>query len=172
MTKKGGDRLYQRKKLWLSIFGVLSAAMMALIFYFSAFPAEESQEMSDGVLALLVRVCGIFAPTEEKRAALTALLALYLRKAAHFTEYTLLGCFLTLFFAGTQKTIPRAVLPALLVGIPYAGTDEWHQLFIAGRSGEWRDVLIDAAGVAFGAALACVVLSLILRAKQKRQTPV
>ncbi|MFP3514028.1 VanZ family protein, partial [Peribacillus sp. SIMBA_075] len=32
----------------------------------------------------------------------------------------------------------------------YAATDEVHQLFIPGRSGEARDVLIDSTGAAAG----------------------
>src|SRR5262245_53710141 len=48
-----------------------------------------------------------------------------LRKCAHVTEYAILG-FLLLRAIGRE-------LPALLVGIAYAATDEIHQHFVAGR---------------------------------------
>ena len=140
--------VYQNKKRCLAVFGVFSAVVMVMIFYFSSQPAEESLDTSNGLLGFLLSVLGPLMRTEEQRAALTGMLQASIRKAAHFTEYTVLGFFLTLFFAGTNKTLPRAVFPALLVGIPYAGTDEWHQTFVDGRSGELRDILIDAAGIA------------------------
>jgi hypothetical protein len=50
-----------------------------------------------------------------------------LRKCAHVTEYAILG-FLLLRAIGRE-------LPALLLGIAYAATDEFHQHFVAGRHG-------------------------------------
>ena len=41
-------------------------------------------------------------------------------------------------------------LIAWAVGAAYAVTDEFHQLFVAGRSCEVRDMCIDAAGVLCG----------------------
>ena len=41
-------------------------------------------------------------------------------------------------------------LIARAVGAAYAVTDEFHQLFVAGRSCEVRDMCIDAAGVLCG----------------------
>src|SRR5215211_4858659 len=66
---------------------------------------------------------------------------LVLRKLAHVTEYAILGFLLA-------RAVP--LTPALLIGIAYAFTDEFHQTFVAGREGAPRDVAIDAAGVAIG----------------------
>jgi VanZ family protein len=68
-----------------------------------------------------------------------------LRKFAHVTEYAILG-FLLL------RAIGREV-PALLVGIAYAATDELHQHFVAGRHGSPVDVLIDTVGLLIGTVL-------------------
>ena len=43
----------------------------------------------------------------------------------------------------------------------YACTDEFHQLFIAGRSGEFMDVMIDTMGVLNGALLALLIIKII-----------
>lgn len=66
---------------------------------------------------------------------------LVLRKLAHFAEYAILGALLA-----------RAVaaLPAWVLGVLYAVSDEVHQSFVAGREGAVRDVAIDAAGVLVG----------------------
>ena len=68
-----------------------------------------------------------------------------LRKGAHVTEYAILG-FLLLRAIGRE-------LPALLVGIAYAATDEFHQHFVAGRHGSPVDVLIDTVGLLIGIVL-------------------
>ena len=65
-----------------------------------------------------------------------------LRKAAHMTEYAILGALLV-------RALGRE-LPALVAGIAYAVTDEIHQSFVEGRHGSPFDVALDAIGVAVG----------------------
>ena len=80
------------------------------------------------------------------------------RKCAHFTEYLLLGGSAMLMFSEVRLS----GLLAWAVGAAYAVTDEFHQLFVVGRSCEVRDMCIDAAGVL------CGVLVIVLW-KRKRQ---
>jgi VanZ family protein len=72
---------------------------------------------------------------------------LYLRKAAHMTEYALL--FVQLLRALNWRW---PLLAAGLV-IAYSATDEWHQTTVEGRHGTPVDVLIDGVGVAVAATL-------------------
>jgi VanZ family protein len=67
---------------------------------------------------------------------------LVLRKTAHAAEFAVLGLLLA-------RAVGRE-LPALLLGIVYAVTDEVHQSFVPGRLGSVWDVLLDSVGVAFG----------------------
>lgn len=67
---------------------------------------------------------------------------LVLRKAAHVTEYAILGALLL-------RALGRTV-PAFALGVAYAVSDEVHQSFVAGRRGALVDVLIDAVGVGLG----------------------
>jgi VanZ family protein len=67
---------------------------------------------------------------------------LLLRKAAHMTEYAILGALLL-------RALGRE-LPAFLVGVAYAATDEIHQHFVEGRHASALDVALDAVGVAVG----------------------
>jgi VanZ family protein len=65
-----------------------------------------------------------------------------LRKAAHMTEYAILGALLL-------RALGRE-LPALLVGVAYAVSDEIHQHFVEGRHASAIDVALDSVGVAVG----------------------
>jgi VanZ family protein len=65
-----------------------------------------------------------------------------LRKAAHATEYAVLGLLLV-----------RALLreaPALALGVLYAASDELHQAFVRGRHGSPVDVALDTIGLLVG----------------------
>ena len=39
---------------------------------------------------------------------------------------------------------------SIMLGLVYAASDEIHQLYVPGRAGQFRDVLIDSAGVLLG----------------------
>jgi len=68
------------------------------------------------------------------------------RKIAHAGIYALLcACWWRVAIA-LGVPVPRAVAVALLVSIAYGISDEWHQSFVAGRSGSGLDVVIDAVG--------------------------
>ncbi|MEF2639337.1 MAG: VanZ family protein, partial [Lachnospiraceae bacterium] len=51
----------------------------------------------------------------------------------------------------------RILIPFAL-GVLYAASDEFHQLFVPGRSGQVRDVCIDSSGVMIGILLLTLVL--------------
>jgi VanZ family protein len=69
------------------------------------------------------------------------------RKLVHAAAYGLLWW---LWFRALGTRNP---LPAVLVTLAYAATDEYHQTFVEGRHGTPVDVVIDAAGVALAVAL-------------------
>lgn len=48
-----------------------------------------------------------------------------------------------------------------LTGALYAASDEFHQLFVPGRSGQISDVLLDSAGVCFGVLLGMLFWRLV-----------
>jgi len=74
---------------------------------------------------------------------------LILRKAAHLTEFAILGALLV--------RATRREVPAFTLGIAYAVSDEIHQSFVAGRVGSPLDVSIDALGLLAGIVLLQVV---------------
>ena len=75
-----------------------------------------------------------------------------MRKAAHVTEYAILAALLLRAIRGDrpQLRLASAAL-AVALAITWAALDEYHQSFVASRTGSAGDVLIDAAGAIVGA---------------------
>jgi VanZ family protein len=69
------------------------------------------------------------------------------RKLVHASEYALL-CFLWWRALRTVMDRVQALVPALVIAVAYAATDEVHQRFVPGRHSTWVDVLIDSMGAA------------------------
>lgn len=152
----------------------LTLAMMLIIFFFSTETAERSDATSGQVA---ITVISITHPDFEqmdktKQKSIYDNVQFYVRKAAHFTEYAVLGLLLRLCLEswfGKRKWLFPAAWAA---GTIYAGTDELHQILTDGRSGQWTDVLIDSSGVFTGVLIAAMILWLIRRntGKRKEQT--
>jgi VanZ family protein len=70
----------------------------------------------------------------------------------HASEYALL-CFLWWRALRTVMDRVSALVPALVIAVAYAATDELHQRFVSGRHSTWVDVLIDSLGAALAALL-------------------
>lgn len=77
------------------------------------------------------------------------------RKAAHFSEFALLGI---LGVQCMRQYTGRCMLPTLFTGLLTALTDETIQLLVEGRSGQVSDVWIDFAGCCCRAVALKVVL--------------
>ena len=127
---------------------ILLILWMILIFCFSNQKADNSSKLSDGVI---VKVASIFVKddlTKDKKNELIDKYTFIVRKIAHFSIYLILGIFS--FNLISSYDIKNIVLYSLLICIVYASADEFHQLFVMGRSCEVRDVLIDTLGSLIG----------------------
>lgn len=69
-----------------------------------------------------------------------------LRKIAHVLEYAVLAALL----ARAWPQRKYLFWEAFAVAVFYAASDEFHQLFVIGRDGSLRDVLIDSIGAFLG----------------------
>lgn len=139
-----------------------AAGLMALIFYFSAMPGEQSGALSSPWAARIVRAVVDVLAGVSGQDALRDLASdsqvlqaaeVVIRKSAHMAEYALLGAALCFGFwiNGYRKTVCHAFhLPAQFAAFLYAATDELHQLYVPGRTGKWSDVLVDSAGACIG----------------------
>lgn len=129
---KQNRKLYYLKWLLLIIW-------MAVIFNFSNDPAVVSDEKSGFVLTIFNSL-GL-----DLNSIFGTLANFIVRKMGHFTEFFILYVFLynVLKESFSKK---RALIMALVCTFLYACSDEFHQIFIPGREGRLRDVLIDTSG--------------------------
>lgn len=133
----------------------------------SANTGDVSQGMSDGLIARVASALhpGFSQLAADEQARVIELWSFPVRKAAHFSEYALLG--VLALNAAVQvarlrgRDEPRWALfvAALAFCVLFAAGDEFHQLFVDGRSGQVRDVVIDSCGAAVGALVAKAVLA-------------
>jgi VanZ family protein len=85
------------------------------------------------------------------------ILSYLIRKTAHLTEYAILG----ILTNNMIKNNNIKLYIGLLICIIYAISDEIHQLFVEGRSGQISDVLVDFTGSIVGICLFFVVINRI-----------
>ena len=72
------------------------------------------------------------------------------RKTAHAMEYAVLGLLTAGAFIDRRTSIRAGILVPWCIATAYAASDEIHQLFVPGRSGQVSDVILDSAGVLAG----------------------
>lgn len=114
---------------------------MGLIFWFSAQVGTTSQGMSNHILELLD---SLFPAHSMQGSRVLETVSFLVRKAAHMIEYAVLAIFFVLYLKETEKR--NYILMAFIGVFLYACSDEFHQVFVQGRSGQWRDVGIDMLG--------------------------
>ncbi len=153
------DSLKSKKRKRLIVFlWLLVLAVAAMIFYFSSQNGEESEKTSTGLAVFVLRllVPGFDGMSSAEQAAYFDGLTFFVRKAAHFTEFAMLGASLRLLFHALA--LRRATWIAWGAGTLYACTDELHQVFVDGRGPMLQDVCIDSAGVLAAALLVTLLL--------------
>ena len=120
------------------ILSILILQNLAQIRGNSMLTGLSSEAVSGGILAFL----GRFLPVLLTEAGHTLL-----RKAAHFSEFALLG----LLFCGRHRLAKQGTPPHLMgFGLAVACIDETIQIFTPGRASSLIDVWIDASGFALG----------------------
>lgn len=117
---------------------------MIVIFCFSHQSASQSSNLSSGILGYIIDII----KNSLNIAINEDLLHTVIRKGAHFTEYLILAVFV--MFGLTKNNVSKPFLKSVLICSLYAMTDEFHQLFVAGRSGRVFDVMVDTSGAALG----------------------
>lgn len=138
----------------------LTILWMILIFMFSAKDADHSHQDSLGVGKMIGRI--LYSDFENwsdtDQELFVSKIEYPIRKCAHASEYAVLGVLLfnTLRYYGVLRYL---FMLAWTGATLYACTDEFHQLFVQGRSGQVMDVMIDSMGALFG----IVVIKLILK---------
>ncbi|MGD6776404.1 VanZ family protein [Sutcliffiella horikoshii] len=144
---------FQKKVVAVLSWGLV-VTWMALIFFLSAQHGEQSAGLSGGITEWVNEVVEQVVPAAEFQ---IDEISFFVRKNAHFFAYLLLAI-LTLNAvrrSGGRDWISMGV--AFIVSVLYAISDEVHQLFVPGRSGQVSDVLLDSMGALAGIALYAII---------------
>ncbi|HJF40579.1 VanZ family protein [Thomasclavelia spiroformis] len=109
---------------------------MIFIFIMSHTNGNDSSNQSNFIAQIILRFINVDLN----------ILTFIIRKIAHMCEYAIL--FLLIYY-GLHKAIKYQykLLISLIISILYACSDEFHQIFISGRSGQFKDVIIDTTGM-------------------------
>lgn len=132
---------------------VLTIGWMILIFCFSSQNGLASSKNSDGLSGWIVRHVLEMGPTEAGETVWKQCLSVAsycVRKVAHMTEYAVLSALLSLLLRTYAHPLWRHCMIGFLGAVVYAASDEFHQLFVSGRSGQMLDVGIDSMGAFAG----------------------
>ena len=127
---------------------ILLILWMMIIFAFSNQKAVDSSNLSSGLIdRTVVKVYKVFYGdiSKEKEEVIIEKYSYPIRKLAHYSLYFILGI-LSFLVIVDYKNNKKLILYSMFICFLYACTDELHQLFIAGRSAEIKDVLIDSFG--------------------------
>ena len=161
----------KRKRVIASIFVII---WMGVIFAYSAQTGGESSTTSMSASYRLVEATGRALGANWQDSEILSMAVQIegvIRKLAHMIEYAILSVSVAYAleiqyrFEPTKRSWLIRMAGTLLLCFVYAITDEIHQLFVPGRHGAVRDVLIDS----LGALVAFIILNLIIMIKEKKK---
>ena len=153
-----------------SIFAVLVVIWMLFIFSMSSQNGEVSSNTSGNSIKVVLSIVPKFREQpKEVQDNIVESLQLIGRKSGHFIGYMMLGV-LSMLLLLKFKNINKKPLFAFSICVIYAISDEIHQLFVPGRTGQLTDVIIDSCGSIVGIAIVLVFIKLlqIKRNRKKR----
>ena len=162
--------MFHKSKHLRIILWLIVIFLMGLICFFSAQTADNSHQTSGRVIRwLLLHLDESFSSLSlEEQLTHMESWSFAVRKAAHALLFATLGFFL---LAALSVDLPpnKSFVIAQGLGTLWGILDESHQFFVPGRSCEFRDMCIDAAGVFLGACFLWLFLSILQRKKHKQQ---
>ena len=139
----------------------------------SCLDAAKSTEASSGVVQVTEDVVNTVSPgtiTPENHESFAS----FIRKAfGHFGLFVISGLLssLAIYFAFNPLKWSKywlLIIIALAFGLAMGITTELIQLNVPGRSGEFKDVLIDFSGYVFGFLVILLILFLVIRKQNKK----
>lgn len=140
---------------------IITIFVISFIFIHSTMPADQSSTESQFVLNILQPFLSLFnsgKPVSEH----------FVRKLAHFSEFTILGVMLTVCAYSFRRKKTYKLFPGIAgAGLLTALIDETIQLNIIGRAGMITDVWIDFAGVLTGTLIMLIIFGAYIRIRKR-----
>ena len=147
---------------------ILVILWMITIFYLSSMNSEVSNTKSKTTINKVVTTTIETTNkdiSQDKVNSIVNILNKPLRKCMHSIVFFILVVLLINAFYNTNIRNYKAYVFSIIISFIYACTDEYHQLFVLGRTGQFTDVLIDTIGVLLG----CLVFYGVYRVINKNR---
>lgn len=144
------------------IYAILTIATFITIFIFSGQNGETSSKTSRGFTEKIINLLPISKNwNENEKQEIVEKSQTVIRKLAHFTIYTIAGIWM-MAFANTYDNaiLKQKIIIVIAIGMLYAISDEFHQMFSDGRTPSIRDVGIDTLGVTFGSIISTLIFKI------------
>ena len=150
---------------------ILAIVWMTRIFSYSSDDATASMQVSRSVSYDIVESANRILNLgwdEDKIYGVSKAIEKTVRKLAHMAEYGVLGLLVSIACDAWRPSFVRS-LAAMIICLAYAVSDELHQTFVDGRSGEIRDVVIDLCGAVLALLLGHLIVHLYLEKKSLKK---
>ena len=151
------------------VYVVCVLAVMVAIFMFSSQPYEQTMKTSDVIvkpIENLVKEDNFNFQTKNEEndyiKELESMLDKAVRKSAHMIIFGVLGVFVYLFCKSLRLRDADAIIIALVFCALYGGIDEFHQMFVSGRTSQFVDVCVDEMGVV----ISMIIIRVIKKVKE------
>lgn len=119
---------------------------MLFIFIMSSFNGVMSSNQSGSIATLIYNIFNISD---------TSKVSFIIRKCAHVSEFFILG--ILVINLVSKYNVKHIYLISFIICVLYSSSDEFHQLFVPGRSGQVTDIFIDMIGVVLGLLLVFLI---------------
>lgn len=136
---------------------MLVVLWMIMIFMLSNDTASVSSKKSDGLIVRSSEVLLRRSLTVGEKNKILKYLVVPVRKSTHFMLYLILGFLVINLLREYMIINTKSIILTIVICFLYACSDEIHQLFVIGRSGEIRDVIIDTFGFGTGIFSYCLI---------------
>ena len=146
----------------------------SVIFFMSSMDTNESNSKSKTVINDIVEKSvettnelGITnkQPSESNKKKVIDKLNQPLRKVAHASEYFIFTILIIIALKNSGLNGTRLFIIAIIICFIYACTDEYHQTFVNGRTGQFSDTLIDT----FGGFISCLMYTFMMKINKIRK---
>ena len=132
-------------RIMISLSWIIVFSWMVLIYLLSDQPAIQSSHLSESITEFIVGSSAEAVSFDRWN--------FLVRKNAHLFNYLVLGILVMNALTKSLVSRYRSVVWSCGICVLFACTDEFHQLFVAGRGAQLMDVLIDSVGALVGIGL-------------------
>ena len=162
------------KKLLITfiIVTVIAILIDGYIIMHSCFNGNISSSSSGRAVAVLKAIINVFHQNTINESNIGVFTIVVRKLIGHFGFFLIAGFFNTwsLYLAQKEyyeKQLFIFIMVVLTIGFVFASSTEFIQTFVPGRSGDYKDTLIDFSGYCLGATIIMIVPPIIHKIKKK-----